>query len=335
MIRTPTCGSSLYLETSTRGIIAGHVPRVACTRSALPGRRAIADPPADPTPQSRPVNSTLRTPLLTLPKQPFAVFSSAWRHRALLVNLARRDVLGRYSGSFLGLMWSFFNPLLMLCVYTFVFGVVFKARWSPNESTGILEFAVVLFAGLLVFGIFSECVNRAPALMLQNPGFVKRVIFPLEIMPWVVLCSSLFHAVISLAVLALVMLVGLGALPLTWPLILVVLLPLILFVLGLSWALAALGVYLRDLAQTITIVTTVMMYLSPIFYPASAVPAAFRWAIEWNPMSFFIEQARAVLIWGTLPDFSGLAMMMAGGLAVAWLGLALFQHARDGFADVL
>ena len=99
---------------------------------------------------------------------------------------------------------------------------------------------------------------------------------------------------------------GLGALPLTWPLIVVVLLPLILFVLGMSWALAALGVYLRDLAQTITIVTTVMMYLSPIFYPASAVPAAFRWAIEWNPMSFFIEQTRAVLIWGTLPDFAGL-----------------------------
>ena len=272
---------------------------------------------------------------MSLPKQPFSVFESFWKHRTLIFNLARRDVLGRYSGSFLGLMWSFFNPLLMLCVYTFVFGVEFKARWSPNESASILEFAVILFAGLLVFGIFSECVNRAPSLMLQNPGFVKRVIFPLEIMPWVVLCSSLFHTLISLAVLALVMLLGLGALPMTWPLIVIVLVPLVLFVLGLSWALAALGVYLRDLAQTITIVTTVMMYLSPIFYPASAVPAGFRWAIEWNPMSFFIEQARAVLIWGTLPDFARLAAMTAGGLAVAWLGLALFQHARDGFADVL
>ena len=281
------------------------------------------------------MNTALRTPSLSLPKQPLAVFSSFWRHRTLIYSLARRDVLGRYSGSFLGLMWSFFNPLLMLCVYTFVFGVVFKARWSPNESASILEFAVVLFAGLLVYGIFSECVNRAPSLMLQNPGFVKRVVFPLEIMPWVVLCSSLFHTAISLAVLALAMLLGMGALPLTWPLIVVVLVPLILFVLGISWALAALGVYLRDLAQTITIVTTVMMYLSPIFYPASAVPAAFRWAIEWNPMSFFIEQSRAVLIWGRLPDFGGLVAMTAGGLAVAWLGLTLFQHARDGFADVL
>jgi len=272
---------------------------------------------------------------LSLPKQPFAVFESFWKHRTLIMNLARRDVLGRYSGSFLGLMWSFFNPLLMLCVYTFVFGVVFKARWSPNESASILEFAVVLFAGLLVFGIFSECVNRAPTLMLQNPGFVKRVIFPLEIMPWVVLCSSLFHTAISLAVLALVMLVGLGALPMTWPLIVIVVVPLVLFVMGISWALAALGVYLRDLAQTINIVTTVMMYLTPIFYPASAVPAGFRWAVEWNPMSFFIDQTRAVLIWGHLPDFAGLAAATAGGLAVAWLGLALFQHARDGFADVL
>jgi len=272
---------------------------------------------------------------LPLPKQPLAVFETFWAHRTLIFNLARRDVLGRYSGSFLGLLWSFFNPLLMLGVYTYVFGIVFKARWSPNESSSILEFAVVLFAGLLAFGIFSECVNRAPSLMLQNPGFVKRVVFPLEIMPWVVLCSSLFHTLISLAVLALVMLVGFGALPMTWPLFLVVLLPLVLFVLGLSWALAALGVYLRDLAQTITIVTTVMMFLSPIFYPASAVPAGFRWAIEWNPMSFFIEQTRVVLIWGKLPDFAGLAAMTVGGLAVAWLGLALFQHARDGFADVV
>ncbi len=272
---------------------------------------------------------------MSLPKQPFAVFESFWKHRTLVFNLARRDVLGRYSGSFLGLMWSFFNPLLMLGVYTYVFGVVFKARWNPDASTGILEFAVVLFAGLLTFGIFSECVNRAPSLMMQNPGFVKRVIFPLEIMPWVVLCSSLFHTLISLSVLALVMLAGFGALPLTWPLIVLVLVPLILFVLGISWALAALGVYLRDLAQTINIVTTVMMFLSPIFYPASAVPEGFRWAVDWNPMSFFIEQTRAVLIWGHMPDFAGLAIATIGGLAAAWLGLALFQHARDGFADVL
>ncbi len=272
---------------------------------------------------------------LRLPKQPFAVFASFWTHRTLIYNLARRDVLGRYRGSFIGLMWSFFNPLLMLGVYTYVFGVVFKARWGQNESAGMLEFAVVLFAGMLTFGIFSECVNRAPSLMLQNPGFVKRVIFPLEIMPWVVLLSSLFHTAISLGVLSLVMLIGFGALPFTWPLIPLVLVPLVLFVMGLSWALAALGVYLRDLSQTVNIVTTVMMFLSPIFYPASAVPAAFRWAIDWNPMSFFIEQTRAVLIWGRWPDFSGLAAATVGGLVVAWLGLALFQHARDGFADVL
>ncbi len=272
---------------------------------------------------------------MSLPKQPFAVFTSFWTHRTLIFNLARRDVLGRYRGSFLGLMWSFFNPLLMLGVYTYVFGVVFKARWTQNPSASILEFAVVLFAGLLTFGIFSESVNRAPSLMLQNPGFVKRVIFPLEIMPWVVMCSSLFHTLISLCVLALVMLAGFGALPFTWPLIALVILPLVLLVMGISWALAALGVYLRDLAQTIAIVTTVLMFVSPIFYPATAVPETFRWAIDWNPLSFFVEQTRAVLIFGHLPDFAGLAWMTVGGLALAWLGLALFQHARDGFADVL
>ena len=270
-----------------------------------------------------------------LPKQPLAVFASFWDHRTLIVNLAKRDVIGRYSGSVLGLLWSFFNPLLMLAVYTFVFGVVFKTRWSPDGAGSVLEFAVILFSGLLVFGIFSECVNRAPTLMLQNPGFVKRVIFPLEGLPWVVLCSSLFHAAISLVVLAVVMLAVMGALPATWPLIVVVLAPLVLFVLGFSWALAALGVYLRDLAQTINIATAVLMFMSPIFYPATAVPAEFRWAIEWNPMTWFVGEARQVLIFGRLPDFAGLAWMTLAGLAVAWLGLAFFQHARDGFADAI
>lgn len=271
----------------------------------------------------------------TAPKQPLAVFASFWNHRALILNLARRDVIGRYSGSILGLMWSFFNPLLMLGVYTFVFGVVFKTRWNTGGSGSTLEFAVVLFSGLLVFGIFSECINRAPGLMLQNPGFIKRVIFPLEGLPWVVLCSSLFHAAISLLVLAIVMLLVMGSLPPTWPLFLIVLVPLLLFVLGLSWALAALGVYLRDLQQTINIATAVLMFMSPIFYPASAVPKDFRWAIDWNPMTFFVEQARAVLVFGGLPDFTGLAWMTLAGLGVAWLGLAFFQHARDGFADVI
>jgi lipopolysaccharide transport system permease protein len=171
--------------------------------------------------------------------------------------------------------------------------------------------------------------------MLQNPGFIKRVIFPLEGLPWVVLCSSLFHAAISLLVLAIVMLLVMGSLPPTWPLFLIVLVPLVLFVLGLSWALAALGVYLRDLQQTINIATAVLMFMSPIFYPASAVPKDFRWAIDWNPITFFVEQARAVLVFGALPDFAGLAWMTLAGLGVAWLGLAFFQHARDGFADVI
>jgi lipopolysaccharide transport system permease protein len=149
------------------------------------------------------------------------------------------------------------------------------------------------------------------------------------------LCSSLLHAAVSLVVLAVVMLLVMGSLPFTWPLIVTILVPLALFILGLSWALAALGVYLRDLQQTINIATAVLMFLSPVFYPASAVPTQFRWAIDWNPMTFFVEQARAVLVFGKLPDFAGLAWMTIAGLAVAWLGLAFFQRARGGFADVI
>jgi lipopolysaccharide transport system permease protein len=268
-------------------------------------------------------------------RQPLAVFASFWNHRTLILSLAKRDVIGRYKGSALGLLWSFFNPLLMLGVYTFVFGVVFDARWNTGGTGSTLEFAVILFSGLLVFGIFSECINRSPALMLQNPGFIKRVVFPLEGLPWVMLCSSLFHAAISLVVLAVVMLLVIGALPFTWPLIVVVLVPLVLFILGLSWALATLGVYLRDLQQTTSIVTAILMFMSPVFYPASAVPKEFRWAIDWNPMTFFVEQARKVLVFGELPDFTGVGWMTLAGLVVAWLGLAFFQHARDGFADVI
>jgi lipopolysaccharide transport system permease protein len=268
--------------------------------------------------------------MTSLSTLPLGVFASFWSHRTLILSLAKRDVIGRYKGSLLGLMWSFFNPLLMLGVYTFVFGIVFETRWNPGGTGGTLEFAVILFSGLLVFGIFSECVNRSPALMLQNPGFIKRVIFPLEGLPWVMLCSSLFHAAVSLGVLAVVMLLVMGSLPLTWPFIVAILVPL-----GLSWALAALGVYLRDLQQTINIATAMLMFLSPVFYPASAVPKEFRWAIDWNPMTFFVEQARAVLVFGKLPDFSGLGWMTIAGLAVAWLGLAFFQRARGGFADAI
>ncbi|MEO8753812.1 MAG: ABC transporter permease [Casimicrobiaceae bacterium] len=269
------------------------------------------------------------------PQRPLDAFASLWRNRRLAFQLARRDVVGRYRGSYLGLLWSFFNPLLMLAAYTLVFGVVFKARWATGVSDSKIEFAIILFVGLLVYGIFSECVNRAPGLVLGRANFVKRVVFPLEILPWVGLLSSPFHAVVNLLVLFTAMIFVFSGIAATAPLFLLVLLPLVLFTLGFSWALAGIGVYVRDVAQTVGVVTAALMFVSPIFYPAAALPEQFRWLFTLNPMAFIIEQARDVLIWGKLPDFQQLGILTLVGAVIAWLGFVVFQRMRVGFADVL
>lgn len=262
------------------------------------------------------------------------LIASVIRNRALVAALVKREVIGRYRGSMLGILWSFFNPVFMLAVYTFVFSVVFKARWGEGSDSKT-EFALVLFTGMLVFGLFSECVTRAPGLVLGNVNYVKKVIFPLEILPWVALGSSVFHMSISFGVWLLfyVPLFGLPSpMALLFPL---VLMPLILLTLGLTWLLASLGVYLRDMSQIIGLLTTALMFLSPIFFPASSLPAEFRLLLDINPLTPAIEGARDVLIWGRPPDWSLLTSNLLIGGVVAWAGFAWFQKTRKGFADVL
>lgn len=259
---------------------------------------------------------------------------SFWRNRRLIRVLVEREVLGRYRGSFLGILWSLFNPLLMLTVYTFVFSVIFKARWN-SESTSKTAFALILFAGLMVFNVFSECINRAPSIILGNANYVKKVVFPLEILPWVTLGSSLFHMFVSLAVWLLAYLVFFGVPHLTVLYFPLVVLPLVLLILGLTWLLASLGVYLRDVSQVIGVSTTLLMFLSPIFYPAAAWPERVRPLLSLNPLTPAIEQVREILYFGRSPDFELLLIDFVVGLAVAWLGFAWFQKTRRGFADVI
>jgi len=266
---------------------------------------------------------------------PFHMLRSIWRNRDLIVQMSIREVAGRYKGSFLGLAWSLFNPILMLCVYTFVFSVVFKSRWGSGTGDSKSEFAVVLFVGLIVYGFFSEVVNRAPGLIISNVNYVKKVVFPLEILPIVAMGAALFHALISVVVLLGAFVLLNGYLHWTVLLIPVVLLPLIVLTVGLAWLLASLGVFLRDLAQTIGIITMVFMFLSPIFYPVTALPEQFRQWFMMNPLTFMIEQAREVAIFGNTPNWSGWAIYLAGASIVAWAGYAWFQRTRKGFADVL
>ena len=269
------------------------------------------------------------------PTSLLALCKSLWSHRQLIFQMTQREVVGRYKGSALGLAWSFFNPVFMLTVYTFVFSVVFKSRWGVGGDESKTQFAVVLFAGMIVHGLFAEVLNRAPLLILSNVNYVKKVVFPLEILPVVALGAALFHSVISLAVLVAAFILFNGYLQWTVVFVPVVLLPLIILTTGLAWMLAALGVFLRDVGQTIGVVTMVMMFLAPVFYPVTALPPEFRPWLLANPLTLIIEQIREVLIWGHLPDWTGLGIYTAAALTVAWAGFAWFQKTRKGFADVL
>ncbi|MBP6367585.1 MAG: ABC transporter permease [Nitrosomonas sp.] len=268
----------------------------------------------------------------------FEIFLSLKRHYPLILQLIKREVVGRYRGSLLGMLWSLINPILMLAIYTFVFSVVFKIRMDQQDGSiydDKFAFALVLFVGLIIFNLFSECLSRAPGLILANVNYVKKIIFPLEILPWVNLGSALFHAGISFLVL-------LGFLliidhPIHWTSIYlpIIVLPLLFLILGLSWFLASIGVFVRDIGQFIGLILTMLMFMSPIFYPASALPASVRDYLFLNPLTFIIEQTRTVILYGQSPNWIGLAVYYAIALLIAWVGLIWFEKTRKGFADVL
>jgi lipopolysaccharide transport system permease protein len=267
-----------------------------------------------------------------------SLVGSLWQHRQLILQMTQREVVGRYKGSVFGLAWSFFNPVLMLSVYTFVFAIVFKARWgasavSASDSKG--EFAIVLFVGMIVHALMAEVLNRAPSLIGVNQNFVKRVVFPLEILPVIAMGAAIFHALISLLVLVIVFALFNGYVQWTVLFIPIVILPLVVLTLGLAWMLSSLGVFLRDVSQTIGIFTTVLMFMAPVFYPVNALPEAMRPWLMANPLTFIIEQSREVLVWGRPPDWWGLGLYSLVALCIAWLGYAWFQKTRKGFADVL
>jgi lipopolysaccharide transport system permease protein len=282
------------------------------------------------------INSSVAiNPHAAQPNSPLALVKSMWRNRQLIAQMTKREVVGRYKGSIMGLMWSFFNPVFMLTVYTFVFSVIFKSRWGVDGDESKAQFAVVLFVGMIVHGLFAEVLNRAPTLILSNVNYVKKVIFPLEILPVIAMGTSLFHSAISLVVLLAAFALFNGYLQWTALFIPLVVLPLIVLTLGLAWILASLSVFLRDVSQTIGIITTIMMFLSPVFFPISAMPLEFRPWLMMNPLTFIIEQAREVLIWGRMPDWLGLGCYMLVAVIIGWVGYAWFQKTRKGFADVL
>lgn len=268
------------------------------------------------------------------PLSPIALIQNIYGNKSLIFNLIKRDIIGRYRGSFFGVLWSFFTPLLMLAVYTFVFSVVFKARWLGGSDSKT-EFALVLFSGLIIFNVFAECINKAPSLIISNSNYVKKVIFPLEILPIVTLGSALFNLGISLIVWLVFYCIFFGIPNISILLLPIILSPLLLIVLGLSWILASLGVYLRDISQIIIPITTALMFLSPIFFPLQALPPEYQLIANLNPITFAVEQSRDIMIWNKSIDWMTWGIFFATSICINWLGFVWFQKTRTGFADVL
>lgn len=270
------------------------------------------------------------------PAGPSSLFAGFWRERRLIGELIRREVLGRYRGSMMGVAWSFLYPILMLAVYTFVFSVVFEAKWPGMlEGQSKSRFALLLFIGVIAHGLLAEAITKAPGLVVGNANYVKKVVFPLETLGWSLVGSAAFHALVSVLILLGAQWLIDGWVPLTAWWLPVILLPLGFFALGATWLLAALGVFIRDIAQLSGVFATVLMFLAPVFYPIAALPEDYRHWVYANPLTVAIEQSRAALFASAAPDAAILLRYYAIALMFMVFGYWWFQKSRRGFADVL
>ena len=266
---------------------------------------------------------------------PFQMASNLYNHRNLIRQFAWRDVVTRYKGSYFGMIWSFVTPLMLLAVFSFVFSVIFKSKWGVSPDEGKFQFAMTMFCGMTVFNIFGECISRAPTLILQYPNYVKKVVFPLEILPVAALGSSLINAALSLAILIPAVLLFSHAWPSTIYLFPLVLIPICAFALGFGWFLASVGVFIRDIAQPVSVIVQMLFFISGIFFPPSAIPEDIRSFVELNPLVGILEDARRTLMWGQYPDWSSLALVTLFSLIVMQLGYLWFMRTKRAFADVI
>lgn len=265
---------------------------------------------------------------------PLQFVRNLWQYRELIQQFTRREIEGRYRGSFLGLFWSFVNPFVLLLIYTFVFGVIFKARW-PEGGEGLGQYALVIFCGLIVFNIFSETINRASTLVIAVPNYVKKVIFPLEILPISALGASLFHGLVSFAILLVVNLIINGTFQWTLIFLPIIMLPLLFLCLGLGWFLASIGVFIRDVYYFVTLVTQIIFFSAAIFYPFTALSPTAQIIVRFNPLLSIVEHFRRVILWGTFPNWLSLAVWTLLTAMLMLLGYAWFMTTKKAFADVI
>jgi lipopolysaccharide transport system permease protein len=264
---------------------------------------------------------------------PLTIVTSLLRHRYLIGQLTRRDVLLKYRGSYLGIAWSFLYPLLLLSTFTFVFGNILGSRW-PQPAGHATPFALIMYCGLIVFNIFSEVASAAPRLILGYQSYVKKIIFPVEILPVVLVATAWIHAAINLVILLLAT-VLFTEVHSTIVLIPIVLLPMVFFSFGLAWFLSATGVFVRDLVHVMPVFVQIFMFLSPVFYAVSAVPHYLHWFYKLNPLSAVIEDLRRVALWGEMPHWGSWSITLSVSLITAIVGYIFFVRGKEEFADVL
>lgn len=263
------------------------------------------------------------------------IFASLIKNRYLFLQMLQRDVLQRYRGSQLGFLWAFLYPIMMLLVYTYVFGMVMRVKWGvPGQDN--IDFGLILFAGLLCHGLLAEVVIGAVGMVRGNANYVKKVVFPLEILNFVSIANGVFHMFLGLVILIVLYLFSGNQLHLTGLLVPIVLLPFLIFLCGMSFFVAVLGVYVRDLSQFIGVVITILLFLGPIVYPFTAVPVEMQPYVYWlNPLTIIVEQLRAVLLFGEFPNWHDLGIYTVFAVIMMVLGMWFFQRTRDGFADVI
>lgn len=266
---------------------------------------------------------------------PVRVVVGLWSHRELIRQLIRRDVRERYNASLLGFSWSILSPLGLLAVYTFVFSTVLHSRWPGTAGTNPTDFAVIVFAGLVPYSFFSETIVRAPDLIVAVPNYVRRVVFPVEVLPVSILGSILLQSIGRVMILLAAVLITRGTLEWTVILLPVVVVPLILLTLGLTWMLAGLGVFVRDISHSLGLFLQVLFFATPIVYPLESVPEPWAAFIRVNPLTSIVESMRLVVVWGQVPEWTGLGVWAVVDLAVAWLGYLWFMRLKSAFADVL
>lgn len=278
-----------------------------------------------------------------VPLNPVVQLRRLWGHRALIGQLTRREVGARYRGSYFGLAWQFMIPMMMLTVYTVLFGFVFKSRWQEQAEgggamggVGVAEFALTLFAGLIPFNLFAEVVSKSPSLVLSVPSYVKKVVFPLDVLTVTAVGGALVNVAVSLVILVLgIAAARAGAVPWTIVLVPVVLLPLVLLTLGTSWLLASLGTYVRDIGQFISVALQALLFMSPVFWPASKAPAFLVPLLHLNPLAPVVEGFRQAAVFGVVPHWGALGAWTVGAGLFAWVGYVFFMYTKRGFADVM